>query len=379
MKKIKGSALVDYLIPTLLIGVVGGSGIYALHSSGVLKNFISASLNVDVGSDGKGIIGKTIASSDALTTITPPKAFDMATVNAGDLGGTPEQPIKTCIANSCAIDFGELILKNVPENFGAAVSESGSSHGVDDLSELLLQIADQLNDATTPVDEAADLRDLANLGHFVADAIEQGEKKLDSCPVNSTDCLDKLQLIYTSEKLSLPPNLNSVLTGFDSKYTIADLLLDGALGGMNVSSKRLGDIRNKKIEGSVLYSMHTDDNPLFAMIEKYDAIQNNTDSKYTDTVKAITKQLFLDLDKVIYNFQESSYIANDGEYLHPHTSPLTGLKTETKTTLTVDGKTDYEIAQELLKPEASIFTDIDSALICTTGKYDDTGQACSAK
>lgn len=375
MKKIKGSALVDYIIPTLVIGVIAGSGVYSLHSSGVLKNFIGASLNINFGSDGKGVVGKTTASSDAIATITPPKGFDMTTVKAGDLGGTPEQPIKSCIGNSCAIDFGELILTDVPENFGAFVETNGSSGGTEQLTAMLLQIADQIDDPSTPVDEAADLRDLANLGHFVAANIYENEDYLEK-NIDSVS-LSGIFLEYQNLSATYPVNLTGVIN--NTNLNIAELI-PGALEGP--SAKTLGEIRALKNEGSVLYSMHTDDHPLYAMIEKYDAIKKNSDPKYTDTVKAITEQLFLDLDRVIFDYQDRNQAYISQPMFPPeHKSPISGLKTGETPIYTLknpDGteKSDSQLAKEIIHPQSSIFTDIDSALICTTGKFDDTGTAC---
>lgn len=376
MKKIKGSALVDYLVPTLIIGAVAGMGIYTIQSSGVLKNFISASLNIDVGDDGKGVVGETVATNDTIATITPPAGINLSTLKAGDLGGTAEQPVKSCVGNDCAIDFGDVILTGVPENFGALVSTNGSNIGTSTIGDLMMQLANQIDDPATPEDEGSDLRDLANLGHFVARNIEEAEEKIKvSCQFETTNCIDTLYGDYLSVDADFPANLSGVIT--NKNYSVAAMLIQGSTDGP--STKLLGQIRSLKNEGSVLYDMHTDSHPLYAIIEEFDKVQNNSDPRYTDTVKSITNQLFLDLDRVIFDFQERNHSYADPGFAQSHKSPITGIATGEEPSYTVGEKTDYELAQEILHPQSSMFTDIDSALICTTGKHDDTGKACNTK
>lgn len=58
MKRIKnsGSALVDYVIPTLVIGTIAGIGLYNLASSGTISKFMEASINGKVDTNGVMVI-----------------------------------------------------------------------------------------------------------------------------------------------------------------------------------------------------------------------------------------------------------------------------------------------------------------------------------
>ena len=381
MRRIIGSALIDYLIPTAIVGVVLGLGLYGLHESGVLKKFIAASLNIDISDEGKGVMGENVAKTT--TSVIPatslPTGTDIDKLVAGDLKGTPEKPVKMCNGNDCVLDFGSAILKHIPEDFGAYVQTNGTSGGTEKLSALLLQLADQVDDDKTGVDEGADLRNLANLGHFTASAIYEGEEIIKTkCTSGNSNCLDSINLDYIAKKLTLPANLSGVLTDYPaSKYSVADLVIPNAIGISG--TKQLGSLRETKIKypTDTLYNMHTTDHPIYAMIETYDKVQANTDPRYTDTVKAITEQLFLDLDRVIYDFQERNHMYSGGAAEYKHQDPITGLETGEPYIYTKpSGIDDDVLAESILAPKASIFTDIDSALICTTGTHDDTGKAC---
>lgn len=382
MKKIKGSALVDYIVPTLIIGAVAGFGIYTIHSSGVLKKYLSASLNVAVSDKGNAIIGDTTVANNLITTITP-DGIDLKTAKAGDLGGTTEQPVKSCVSNYCAIDFGDVILTGVPENFGALVSTNGSSIGTSTISELMIQLANQIDDPKTPEDEGSDIRNLANLSHFIARNIEGVEDKVKiSCQFETTNCIDTLYGDYGSYNINYPTNISGVIE--DKNYSVGSILIPNSTQNDTIP-KSLGGIRTLKNEENVIYNNNVSSHPLYAMIEEYDKIQNSSDPRYTDTVKSITKQLFSDLDRVIFDFQERnfSFVSQQNESITgtslPHRSPITGEETGEKPTYSTEGKTDYELAQEILHPQSSMFTDIDSALICTTGNHDDTGKSCNTK
>lgn len=58
MKRFKnsGSALVDYVIPTLVIGAIAGVALYNLVDSGVISKFMESSVNGKVDSNGVMVV-----------------------------------------------------------------------------------------------------------------------------------------------------------------------------------------------------------------------------------------------------------------------------------------------------------------------------------
>lgn len=350
MKKNRGSALVDYVIPTAVIGIILGLSLYYMMSNGTLLNYLAASANMKVDMNtGQGVIGPNLSNSSTDT-------------------GT--DGIFTCASGKCDIDFGDFILTGIPENFGELVKTTGTSGGTDELMSLIEQIADQLADKGD-ADGAAEYRKLANLGHFIADVQKSNESAINACSTKVAyeiySCLQ--DTAAQSANIPLPPDLADILTGYSQ---------DDSLGLISQRTE-IGKARNEM-------DLTSNVSPGAAFIVYYDKIMANT--KYSDNMKNITKELYKNIadltDTHSLTVQVSNGFANfvlpdkPQEAYDNFTTffdkvrydPLTGEASNYR--VFWDG-TKYK---NILHPETSVGTDLNSAFICATGLNKDTGTEC---
>lgn len=127
--ELKGSGLVDYVIPTAVVGLVLGLGLYYFSQNGSILTNLMASL--------KGYVG----SKDNSMIIVKPQGSSSSIVNPGDLGGDHDNPVKSCntTTNLCDIDYGDFILRGIPNDLNQHVNEVGGSRGGQVLAEMLSQ------------------------------------------------------------------------------------------------------------------------------------------------------------------------------------------------------------------------------------------------
>jgi hypothetical protein len=174
MKKHSGSALMDYIVPTAVAGLVMGCALYYVASSGNIPAFMMASLNIQEDSiAGTGLMGTSAASGGG----------SVAAVQAGSLGGTPTKPQLNCGPSECSIDYGDFVLNGLPANYSQIVETVGASGGTEALVTQLDLILQQARDNDLPVDIKL-LQELANLGHNVARQQEVAEALSNSANVN---------------------------------------------------------------------------------------------------------------------------------------------------------------------------------------------------
>jgi hypothetical protein len=127
MREIKGN-LVDYVIPTALVGIVAGLALFALLNSGNLLGFLSKSVDGKVEQE-ELIIGER---SDL--------------IEPGDIDGEPGNPKMQCEFGYCTIDFGDYILRGIPEEIASVNSANRGGDATVAYYELLEQLADQLEE-----------------------------------------------------------------------------------------------------------------------------------------------------------------------------------------------------------------------------------------
>ncbi len=173
-RKESGAGLVDYVIPTAIVGLAFGLGLYFLVSSGNLTGFFGASLNSEQGEPGTLNI-PAYNSSETQSVINP-----------GSLGGTPENPQMQCQGGVCTIDFGEYVLSGIPENFNDYVLSSGASGGTEKLASLFAQLAEQL-ELSGKNAEAEELKKLASIAYNMSLIHKDSENTINNCQTDS-DC-----------------------------------------------------------------------------------------------------------------------------------------------------------------------------------------------
>jgi Flp pilus assembly pilin Flp len=88
-------------------------------------------------------------------------------VNAGDLGGSPQNPVRQCVDSVCTVDYGEFSLTGIPEDMSEFLQASGTSGTTMLLNDLMEQIIQQSSTIDTDVDIKL-LKKLAERGHELA-------------------------------------------------------------------------------------------------------------------------------------------------------------------------------------------------------------------
>lgn len=114
MKKYRGSAIVDYFIPTALIGVVVGLGIYYMFDSGMLKKFFLASSDMKIDTS-TGTVSVGFKNPQNVTPLISDQ--NSTQTNFG--------PSAKCNGTTCDIDLGSLILNGVPDNIPSIETSGG--------------------------------------------------------------------------------------------------------------------------------------------------------------------------------------------------------------------------------------------------------------
>ncbi|MEW5820954.1 MAG: hypothetical protein AB1782_12250 [Cyanobacteriota bacterium] len=317
-------------------------------------------------------------------------------IKAGSLGGTQDEPVSTCNDNLCNIDYGEFVLKGVPENFNGFVQASGTSGGTEELLALIEQIAQQLEEKGD-TEGAKEYRELANLGHFVADVENIVETSINSCTNSSgdgynSDCVKKeLNKMYFDPPKT-PDNVQHLLPDFNmNNFTFWDFTsfmdIDDAIVKMKYGLN-YNQIRNGEIEFSDDYSeaskadYYKTSKPSYAMATKYIQIMKNP--AYSDTMKSVTTQLIKNIavlgDELAYNAsqQESNHAAIGLQSVDWESGKvITQRQSQSIETCYPGEGCSSSSPSEIKKHEYSMKTDLNSALICSTGKNRDKNNNCN--
>lgn len=203
----------------------------------------------------------------------------------GSLGGTSDAPVKQCNAGMCSIDFGDFVLTGIPENLGTFVETSGGAGGVDQLANLLTQIAEQ-QEVSDP-DGSQEYLKLANLVHLQADILRHVENK-----VKSGATAIEFQDFYMGQTLqstgyNVPSALGSVLSGLDINQTVFS------------TQYELGYARNKKVNDPASFTSLANQHPAYAIVDQYDKIISNP--KYSESLKALTQEIYLNIADLSFN------------------------------------------------------------------------------
>ncbi|MEW5822609.1 MAG: hypothetical protein AB1782_20620 [Cyanobacteriota bacterium] len=278
---------------------------------------------------------------------------------AGSLGGTPDKPVSQCDGGSCTIDFGAYLLKGIPEDFGDYVEISGNSGGTDVLVSLLYQLADQLEEKGDSVG-AQQFRDLANLGHYtgmIENKVEDLAERDPNCTQMDNFCYVSLYDSFKNKSPDIPENISNLLPGYDTH-------LESVMG-----QNRLDLAAKTYYENPTLFYENKDKYSSFKMYELYQniktssTISDNLKSTATEILKQMS-QLKMEMAQVaLYSGRVGSiseaYDFETGNFLYTFPSDSA---TPSLTNLT--------------HPQYSFGTHLRSALVCTTGKFDDTGKAC---
>ncbi|MEW5821834.1 MAG: hypothetical protein AB1782_16690 [Cyanobacteriota bacterium] len=320
MRKITGSNLIEYAIPIALVGLVVGLGLYYLFSSGLLNKFIFSTGKADIDDQSQKISLNKNLDETALPLVNDQNSSE-PDLMAGDLGGTPDKPVKKCNSSTCTIDFGSFILSGIPQNYQDFTESSGSSGGTDELLSLLDQIISQIESQDPTIDVNL-LKLLSNKGHAIAD----NQKTIET----------------TASNLLNNSSINEIENALTSLRSQIDTL----------SSEEFEQI-------------------LSQVNQAYNNPKNETESNIISIVNMLS-------DEIIS--VNSSLKTQSNSVVNWNTNYINGYKA-TYNTDTIDETTITSVTDnansKIVSPNYSTITDLDSAIICTTGHGSDTGVQCN--
>ena len=292
-------------------------------------------------------------------------------IEPGSLGGTSDSPVTECNSSSCNIDFGEFVLQGIPSDLSQLIETSGTSAGQKELLSLIEQIAQQLEEDGEK-DGAQQYRDLANLGHFLAQIESEIEKGAESCK-NDSDSFNCMRsvLANSSDNMSLPDNLKHLIPDFDS---------DEKLWWMSLKNRQIGAEQFVNYNNTIYYSgnpITVTNNPSVAMLNTFNDIMSN--DSYSDNMKAVTQELYNQLSGLHTEFDtrvDCFYgLTNFGTYYEyiPYWKIMDAdgnLTKPPKESVTINDLSDFT------NPQYSLGVNLDSAIICATGHNTDSGIVC---
>ncbi|MGD9581374.1 MAG: hypothetical protein AB7V50_08365 [Vampirovibrionia bacterium] len=233
-----------------------------------------------------------------------------------------------CDGTDCTFTVGEFSFENVPSNFNDYIASTGSSGGTSVVSDLLNQYASQLAAQDIPQESVDKVRQLANLGHLIANFEKSIEVQIKSC-----DGADKCEATAASQ-------------------------LDRGI--VNV-----GEAMKSYLNNPFEFGANKDSKVAYQFIDTLNQIKD--DSNIPQNSINVIQELAWDIGVMGEDFQNNlnqlMNIPYNGFY-----DPLTGVDVYNTVN---DDPTDY-----FLNYSASKITNFNSALICANSKSEDSGSEC---
>ncbi|MEW5821163.1 MAG: hypothetical protein AB1782_13300 [Cyanobacteriota bacterium] len=353
MRKKYGSSLSQYVIIVIIIGlaVAMAYGLLGVNIKQNLANMVQSQEGINEQIN-ENIIG--------LTNITP-----------GSLGGNIDAPATKCNSGSCVIDYGNFVLNGVPENIQELVETTGASGGTENMASMIEQIADYL-EASGQSGEATQLRDLANIGHFLAQIALTGESGASGCATNA-DPVSCFKAFATDPANSptLPDNLKTILTKYEAVQVPgkAYQTLIGLHGQYGTVGTRIDTARMMEVTNPSNFDIIKAFNPAYQFVDIYDNVVANPN--ISQEVKDITKELYKNIAGITIEHQQNMS-ATYGQYTN-----MSGFGYDIYTGASVNtGNYGLVPLEKIVHPQTSLNTNIQSSLMCATGKFDALGKAC---
>lgn len=337
-----GSSLVEYAFPLALIGLVVGMGMLYISSGGKMLNFITSSSNIKFDS----IAQKAVLDQNGEET----PLINDCTLNNNS---------KTeCLDGLCKLDLGSVVLTGIPEDFNVFIETAGASGGSDKVSELMSQIAQQL-EAEGLTKESEEIKKLASIGHNLAVMQKSIEELVKSC-TNDAVCIKNAG----NNLVPKPDGYDETYYPYDANSQYKDFAGASILGG----------IKNLQTHDPAVYTEMLSRNKLSAeFINTLDSI--NANNSISQDVKNVVQELSWDIGVIGEDFQnnvefmaaewfDSYSLLNPGTFYDPITLQ------ERVEPIPQDPISNFN------NYKASKITHFDSALICVSGENTDSGTQC---
>lgn len=145
-----GSALVDYIIPTAVVGLVAGLALYTLNDDNSLMKFIAASMGQKVVSEGGTLaVGKDTTTTEADWNTTEVVEAGMTSGTSPELEGSEEI---SCSGGLCTVKVGDYTLTSIPEDISEYIKSTGPAGGEDLIAAMMAQVVAQMEAEADPAE-----------------------------------------------------------------------------------------------------------------------------------------------------------------------------------------------------------------------------------
>lgn len=153
VRKISGSALVDYVVPTAVVGLVVGLGVYSMFSSGALATFFGASSNTVVNLDsGTAQRGNLITDSTSFGQTSSPV---ISSGKVGDVNVNYHQDgSASFFIGSQYVNLSSSIMNDFNEIMETSGTAGLNEEIVKVIEKLITEHADEYPEGDVPLDVA---------------------------------------------------------------------------------------------------------------------------------------------------------------------------------------------------------------------------------
>lgn len=339
MRKIKAQEAIEFILITALVFL--GSLLVVLAFGKNISNFFTESSSTVKSSENE---------SYTIDKNTPVKyeANYQTKDNSGSLGGTLDEPISKCNNNVCNIDFGIYTLSEIPQNISEVISTSGSSGGTLAMVNIIKQLATAL-ETKGLTQQSIEIKKFASIGHNIATLEKEYEKIFNSCNKDLSCIKNKI-----NGNVSLPEGYDDTFYPFTSiNYSDFNSTLSVGVLKSNYYNNYASSLNNNY--------------PGALFIDKYESLMKSDIDKNT---KGILTEMYWQIGKLTEDVEAGLYYAKNDVYGQDYHDPITGVGSENPDL----PSSPFEIFNGY-KP--SSLTHFDSSIICTAGKFKDSGKRCN--
>lgn len=287
----------------------------------------------------------------------------MMQLKAGSLGGTTSNPVKQCASSECVLDFGEFILKGIPENYGEFVESQGTGGGTDKVADMFMQIANQLG--PDKKEQSDNIRYLANLTHNLAAIENFYQNKIAACKGDLL-CHKALK----DAPVGTIPGYNYSTYPYDPETKYFELMSGLSLGHA-YAWQYLPE--SAEPQDKITYSRdYTNPNLLGKEIVRTYFEKIKDDPKLDSPTKAVLQELYWDVGTMsvrmsniggvlLYDYDGKG--ETGGHYIDP-------------ITIEVSHPTYTNGIDMIVKGDTGAITNFDGALMCASNNGIDSGKYC---
>jgi hypothetical protein len=309
-------------------------------------------------------VAKIAGQKASAIDVTTPSKYDPSYVTEVSISDNPlyslnlpedeetsEDVITSCTTEDCVITFGKFTLSNITPDMSKVIKASGASGGTEYMVKHLAEIAQQLEEQGL-LTESSQVQLLANLGHNLAAIEKEAEKAINSCIVSSDNqsCVNNL---WDTEIGSIDGFNYSIQP--NNMKTLGDYIWGTSLG-YPAALKQSGSSTYDELKAQGQTNVK-----MYEIMEQIKANPN-----LDETAKSVIQELYWHIGAVGEDFENNiRFLKGESSGVH---DPLIG---GSKGTAMPDDPVDF-----FKNYSGSKVTHYDSAIICATGKYSDTGTSC---